>query len=78
MGNEKYSISYYARGTLNIGIVLLTSGMVLIITGALMAAAHEAGSQGLIRHWFLFMLAGFVAVVPGVLFLIISRRLGKM
>lgn len=78
MGNDRYSISYYARGTLTIGVVLLTSGIILIITSALLAAVCQVQSEGPIQYWFLLLFAGFIAVVPGILLLFISRRLGKM
>ncbi len=78
MGGDRYSIDYFARGTLTVGMVLLISGAILIVTGLLCAVAYEAESSGLIRHWFLFLLAGFVAVVPGVLFLFLSHRLRKL
>lgn len=78
MDDRKYSVEYFAGGTFTVGIVLLSSGMILIVAAALVAVICETGTAGLLRYWFVLLLVGFVAVVPGITFLFISRRLKKM
>lgn len=78
MEDPKYSVGYFAGGTLTVGVVLLASGVILIIAAALMAVVCESGAVGMFRYWYVLLLAGFVAIVPGIMFLFISRHLRKM
>ncbi len=78
MNNPKYSVGYFAEGSFTVGVVLLASGAILVVAAVLMAVVFSSGGAGMHRYWDIFLLVGFVAVVPGFLFLFISRQLKKM
>jgi membrane protein implicated in regulation of membrane protease activity len=67
----------FAGATLVIGVLFTVPGVILVVLGLLMLVTGESGFTDAVPWWFLLLLAGLVAVIPGGVFLFVSRRLRK-
>ena len=67
----------FAGAAFVIGVLFTVPGAIFIVVGLLMLVTGESGFTDAVPWWFLLLLAGFIAIIPGVVFLFVSRRLRK-
>ena len=71
------SVRLFARASLIIGVLFTIPGVILVVLGLFMLVIGESGFTDAVPWWFLLLLAGFIAIIPGTVFLFVSRRLKK-
>ncbi len=67
----------FAGATLVIGVLFTVPGVILIVIGLLMLVTGASEFTDAVPWWFLLLLAGLIAVIPGGVFLFVSWRLRK-
>ncbi len=67
----------FASAAFAVGILFTVPGVTLVVLGLLMLVSGESGFTDAVPWWFLMLFAGFIAVIPGAVFLFVSRRLRK-
>ena len=77
MSSGDGSARLFARATLVIGVLFTVPGVILVVIGLLMLVTGTSGFTDAVPWWFLLLLAGLIAVIPGGVFLFVSRRLRK-
>lgn len=77
MSGNFLSTRFFARGTFLVGTLLLFSGIVLLVVGILTVALGMTLSNGGLAFSFITIVTGVMAVIPGVVFLYLSRRLSR-
>jgi membrane protein implicated in regulation of membrane protease activity len=77
MSGGDVSARLFAGATLVIGVLFTVPGVILVVLGLLMLVTGESGFTDAVPWWLLLLLAGLVAVIPGGVFLFVSRRLRK-
>lgn len=77
MSEEDLPARLFSKSTFIIGLLFTIPGSILVLMGLLMMITGESGFTDAAPWWLLMLFAGFIALITGAVFLLISRRLRK-